>query len=150
MADKNGDDVTKPMLCNPESSSTNAGDPGFLSPPDGAVAYHGFPLVPEVCADGFCYGAISDFLHFDSDAGCSIGNGFVVAPDGWRAGLTWEVDDEKKYRMEHPPQGNRWGVYYFTVPHSVKTTDDMRDTFMFMLPKLKALHKNAQWIRRDD
>ena len=66
--------------------------------------------------EGWRYGAITDFLEEDCEGGCSIGDGYVQAPDGSRAGLIWNVDTVLKFAVVEGPSGARWGVFYFTIP----------------------------------
>ena len=140
-------EIEKPILCDGAAESSDPEKPGFLSPPDDAVTYHGFPLLSDMCSDGYCYGAITDFLHFDSEDGCTIGDGFVEAPNGSRAGITWEVHSQAKYSVIDDPDESRWGVYYFTIKHPVTTREDMRQVFVNMVPKLKSLHEQAGLAR---
>ncbi len=81
--------------------------PAFLSKPEGAPVYHGFPIIEKTCTDGWCFGAITDYEDLD---GCDSGDGFVVAPDGSRAGLVWDVGDGELAQII-PPDEERWGVY---------------------------------------
>ena len=147
LENKDGVEIEKPILCDGAAESSDPEKPGFLSPPDDAVTYHGFPLLSDMCSDGYCYGAITDFLHFDSKDGCTIGDGFVEAPNGSRAGISWEVHSEAKYSVIDAPDESRWGVYYFTIKHPVTTREDMRQVFVNMVPKLKSLHEQADLAR---
>src|SRR5262249_32920537 len=107
--------------------------PGFLARPAGAPVYHGFPLVEETRTEGWCYGAIT---AFDNPAGCEEGDGFVVAPDGARAGLVWSVGTFPT-EVVYAPTAERWGVYSIAFPHSVRHTSDLVDCFRAVLPELK-------------
>jgi hypothetical protein len=49
--------------------------------------YHGFPVLPDVEVDGFRLGMISDWEAQPA----TEGDAFLIAPDGSRAGLVWEV-----------------------------------------------------------
>lgn len=52
--------------------------------------YDGFPLVEETRADGWCYGAITEFNEPECHPnGCESGDGYVVTPYGLRIGLVW-------------------------------------------------------------
>ena len=79
---------SKPLLLDEQKVSSSSELPAFLSRPEGAPVYHGFVLVEETRTDGWCFGAIT---AFEEPEGCKAGDGFVVAPDGSRAGLVWEV-----------------------------------------------------------
>ncbi len=82
----------------------------FLRPPSGAPPYYGFPTLEDSQIHGFTYGKISDFEAEAIALGHAVsdGDGFVVAPDGSRAGLIWEVT-ETPYLIESlPPDARRW------------------------------------------
>ena len=104
--------------------------PGNSSPP----VYHGFVIVPETCTDGWCLGTISAFEDPD---GCDGGDAFVVAPDGSRADLIWQVGTEPLEEIL-PPDAERWGVYAISFPHVTRTTADLVAAFRTVLPQLKA------------
>ncbi len=140
---RTGEPVVKGMLIDSQAVSADPAKPAFMAPPPNSKPYYGFPLIDGIEIDGFRFGAITDYLQGDSPAGCTIGDAFVEAPDGTRAGLTWEVGDERKFsRIKEPDE--RWGVYYFSVPFPVKSKQDMRRNFATILPKLKELHKEAR------
>ncbi|MGE0375432.1 MAG: hypothetical protein AB7I48_14820 [Planctomycetaceae bacterium] len=95
--------------------------PAFLSRPEGAPVYHGFPIVKETMTDGWCYGAITEYAYAD---GCDSGDAFIIAPDGSRAGLVWEVGEGEPTEICAPDAG-RWGVYQIWFPRVVRTNDDL-------------------------
>src|SRR5882762_1570172 len=124
----------KDLVLDPDAASASPGQPAFLSRPAGSPVYHGFPVIPETCIDGWCYGAITEFAD---PAGCTEGDGFVQAPDGSRAGLVWEVGS-RDMREACPPDSERWGVYEVCFPRPVRNVDDLRECFAGILPKLRA------------
>ena len=124
------------ILTDPSAQSEDPSLPGFLSKPEGAPVYHGFPVVGETMTDGWCFGAITDFSDPD---GCSGGDAFVVAPDGSRAGLIWEVGDGPPQQVL-PPDEERWGVYSVWFPKTVRNVDDLVHCFRTVLPSLQAIH----------
>ena len=126
----------KPILTDPEAASSNPSLPAFLARPEGAPVYHGFPLVDETRTDGWCYGAIT---AYEQEAGCKEGDGFVVAPDGSRAGLVWSVGSFATEVVCDPTPG-RWGVYAIAFPHPIHNVDDLVDCFQAVLPELKRIH----------
>ena len=138
-----GETVVKGMLIDSKAISADPAKPAFMAPPPNSQPYYGFPLIDGIEIDGFRFGAITDYLQSDSPAGCTIGDAFVEAPDGTRAGLTWEVGDERKFARIMEPD-DRWGAYYFSVPFPVKSKQDMRRNFATILPKLKELYKEAR------
>lgn len=86
----------------------------FMAPPDGAQPYHGFKVLKDVTHDGFTFGAITDFVK---RPGLITGDGFLVAPDGSRAGLEWRLSNEC-YLLEMAPFTEaRWGVWMVGIRH---------------------------------
>jgi hypothetical protein len=120
----------------PDAPSANGDKPEFLARPQESPIYHGFVIVPETCTDGWCLGAITEF---EDPNGCTAGDAFVVAPDGSRAGLVWEVGTNPMEEIL-PPDSERWGVYAISFPHPTRTLDDLVSAFRAVLPQLKAKH----------
>lgn len=133
----------KSILIDENAVSTDPSVPAFIARPKGSKPYYGFPLIEDLRIDGFCYGAITDFLEPDTEEGCTNGDGFVEAPDGSRAGIYWEVSDDSVYSVMIEPEDERWGVYYFPIRKPIQTLDDMKNAFEQMLPVLKKLHEKA-------
>ena len=78
-----------PLRLDPEARSTDLSSPAFLARPKDAPVYHGFPMLEQSRTDdGWCFGTISEP---DCSKGSDWGDAFVVAPDGRRAGIIWEV-----------------------------------------------------------
>jgi hypothetical protein len=130
----------KPLRLDPRARSFSRDLPAFLARPADAPVYHGFPLVEATETAGWCYGAITEFEHPN---GCTEGDGFVVAPDGSRAGLVWSVGNFQTEELS-PPDVSRWGVYSIAFPRAVRTRDDIVECFRAVLPQLKALYANAR------
>jgi hypothetical protein len=120
-----------------EAQSASDDVPEFLARPAGAPVYHGFPVVPETLTDGWTYGAITEY---DDDP--TSGDGFVVAPDGTRAGIAWSVGTHPTRRIV-PATRERWGVYSMAFPHAVHSVADLVDCFRHVLPELRRLHARA-------
>jgi hypothetical protein len=133
--------VWKTIVVDPAAPTSEASKPAFMTPPPGSKPYHGFPLIEETRWHGWCYGAVTDFLEADSEAGCSIGDGFVEAPDGSRAGLMWNVDPEPKFAVVEGPSGSRWGLFHFTIPEAIASVRDLQQTFWRMVPVLEQLYQ---------
>jgi hypothetical protein len=131
---------SKHLLTDKQASSANPNLPAFLARPDGAPVYHGFPLVEETRTRGWCFGAITEFENLE---GCEYGDGFVIAPDGSRAGIVWEVG-EQEIQEVLPPDAERWGVYGVWFPRVVRTIDDLIFNFRYVLP---ALEKKYEEVR---
>lgn len=77
----------KPLAVDHNATSASPTEPAFIAPPKGAPVYYGFAVLEDVPADGFTFGAITDFETEPADTG----DAFSIAPDGSRAGLVWEV-----------------------------------------------------------
>jgi hypothetical protein len=105
--------------------------------------YDGFPLVPESEIGGWCYGAITEF---EDPNGCEFGDGYVVAPDGSRAGLVWNVG-EGELQTVCGPDESRWGVYEVWFPRTVKTKDDLVSNFRHVLPDLKKKYAKVKSLK---
>jgi hypothetical protein len=90
--------------------------------------------------DGGCYGAITEF---EAPQGCISGDGFVVAPDGARAGLVWEVG-AAPIEAICPPDADRWGVWSVLFPEVVYTLADLVRNFRAVLPALQQRYLEVQ------
>jgi hypothetical protein len=123
----------KRILFDPNAPSANPELPGFLARPANAPVYHGFPVVPETETDGWAYGAIT---AFDGPEPQTEGDGYVIAPDGSRAGIAWATDTNDFYEIL-PPDEMRWGVYGLCFPRPVASVDDLVFNFRAVLPRLK-------------
>jgi len=111
--------------------------PGFLAKPEGVPACHGFPLVSETMTNGWCLGAITEY---EDPEGCTSGDAYVIAPDGSRAGLVWDVGDGKIDEI-CPPDKSRWGLYQIWFKQPVQTTDDLVAAFRIVLPELQGIYR---------
>jgi hypothetical protein len=130
------------ILTNPNAVSADPTLPAFLARPADKPVYFGFPLVPETLTDGWCFGAIT---RFEDPSGCSGGDAFVVAPDGTRAGLVWEVGEGSTTAIL-PPDAARWGVYAVWFPRTIYSVADVVEAFRTVLPDLKELHRHARSV----
>jgi hypothetical protein len=133
-------DGGKTILQDPAAESRTPGESAFLSRPEGAPVYHGFPIIEETLTDGWRFGAISAFEDPD---GCDIGDGFVVAPDSSRAGVMWAVGDFP-VREALAPDEQRWGVYEVPFPKLVRTVEDLVECFRSVLPELQRIHREVK------
>jgi hypothetical protein len=127
------------MLVDPHAKSADPKLPAFLAIPAGALAYHGFPSVPETATDGWTFGAITEFVDPN---GCDAGDGFVIAPDGSRAGIVWGVGTGSTEEIM-PPEPGRWGVYAVWFPSPITSVDDLVAAFHGVLPELKAIYSRV-------
>jgi hypothetical protein len=128
------------ITTDPNASSSDPSLPGFLARPAGSPVYHGFVVVPETCIDGWCLGVITEF---EDPAGCTGGDAFVIAPDGSRAGLVWEVGGEPLQEIM-APDSERWGVYAIWFPSPTRTVQDLVNNFRFVLPQLKEAYARVR------
>jgi len=114
-----------------------------VAKPKGAPVYHGFPVVEESETEGWKYGAIT---AFEGVGVANQGDGFVIAPDGSRAGIVWNTYGSDITVVCAPEKG-RWGVYGVRFPNAVSSRQDLIQNFRAVLPRLKAqydqLHKNG-------
>lgn len=124
----------RPMRLDVGADSTNPDLPVFLARPDDAPAYHGFPLIEGAVVDGFRLGMITDFIA----APDTVGDGFVVAPDGSRAGLVWEAEVPEPYLEQVlAPDDQRWGVWAVGLRESLRTEADAWAYLAALVPILK-------------
>jgi hypothetical protein len=135
-----GEPVWKSMVIDPASGLPDT-KPPFAQARHGSPPYHGHPLLEETRHGGWCLGAITDPFEADCEAGCTIGDAFVEAPDGGRAGLVWVLGDEPKFAVIRPPDLGRWGVFHFTVLRPIAGMADLREAFAGMLPALEQLRE---------
>ena len=131
--------TSKPLLLDPAAQSASAELPAFLARPADAPVYHGFPVVAESATDGWYLGTITDYADPN---GCDFGDAYVVAPDGSRAGLVWQVG-EGVTELILPSDAGRWGVYSVWFAHSIHTTEELVTAFRRILPELQSIHAHA-------
>jgi len=102
-------------------------------PATAPTVYHGYVIVPDTCVDGWCLGVMSN--HEDPH-GVDSGDAFVVAPDGSRADLLWQVGTEPVEQIL-PADDQRWGVFAVSFPFPVRNGADLARAFHSVLPMLK-------------
>jgi len=96
----------RPLAVDPTAKNESPTEPAFVARPKGAPVYYGFVVLDDVTAEGFTLGKITDF----EAEPCDEGDAFVIAPDGSRAGLVWEVSDKPYFQEVSPIETGRWGV----------------------------------------
>jgi hypothetical protein len=121
---------------NAESADPNL--PAFLARPKEAPVYHGFEVLADSEKDGWAYGVITEYESEDEEI-CE-GDGFVIAPDGSRAGVVWATDTPDFYEILGPDE-ERWGVYGVKFPSGVKNKNDLITNFHAVLPHFKKRFK---------
>ncbi|MFD1041411.1 3-deoxy-8-phosphooctulonate synthase [Pseudoxanthomonas kaohsiungensis] len=101
--------------------------------------YHGFakPELPAI--EGWQFGEITAFLGDDA------GDAYVVAPDGTRAGIVWEIGDGEIQEIL-PPEPTRWGVYAIWFPEPNSSTEALQRNLRSVLPQLIAAYNRAHGV----
>jgi hypothetical protein len=102
---------------------------------DEIVIRHGYPVIAASECEGWFFGAMTQFLESAPD---TSGDGFVVAPDGSRADLLWQIGVGECTEIL-PADESRWGVYSVWFPKPINTLDDLIFGFRFLLPDLRKL-----------
>lgn len=135
----------KPVAIDHNAMSASPTEPAFVTPPKGAPVYHGFVVLEDVSVEGFTFGAITDF---DAEP-CDVGDAFIVAPDGSRAGLVWEVSQTRCFEEVRPFEPGRWGVWAVSFPYPMDNHANARKNLFAVLPELKARWKDWKyWLSR--
>jgi hypothetical protein len=138
-----GEAIWKTMVIDPQAEIDRS-KPPFVAAPAGSKPYYGHPLLEFTRFEGWCLGVVTDPFEADCESGCTIGDAFVEAPDGTRAGLVWTVDFAPRLTVLSLPDSNRWGVFHFTATQPIATMEQLRDAFVFILPTLKNLRLRYQ------
>jgi hypothetical protein len=124
----------QPLRLDPNATSADPEHPPFVSRPEGAPVYYGFPVLDDVEVDGFRLGMITDFIARPDD----YGDAFVVAPDGSRCGLIWESEVEEPYFAESSgPEEGRWGVWSVGLRLPLTSTEEARAYLAALLAELR-------------
>jgi hypothetical protein len=135
------DDVPKgrPLAIDATAQSASPTEPAFIARPDGAPVYYGFVVLDDVTVDGFTLGKITDF----EVEPCDEGDAFVIAPDGGRAGLVWEVYDKPYFQEVRPIETGRWGVWGVGFRLPMNSRENARRNLESILPELRL--RWAEW-----
>jgi len=124
----------RPLAVDPTAQSSSPTEPAFVARPEGAPVYHGFVVLDDVFADGFTLGKITDW----EAEPCEAGDAFVIAPDGSRAGLVWEVCDPPYFQEVMAMEATRWGVWGVGFVLPMISRENARTNLESMLPQLKS------------
>ena len=136
---------SKPVAIDHDAVSASPTEPAFVAPPKGAPAYHGFVVLEDVTLEGFTLGAITDF----EAEPCDAGDAFIVAPDGNRAGLVWEVSVTTYMEEVRAFEPSRWGVWAVSFPYPMDNRANARKNLAVVLPQLRARWEEwRQWRSR--
>jgi hypothetical protein len=110
----------RPLAIDATARSASPTEPAFIARPDGAPVYYGFVVLDDVNVHGFTLGKITDW----EAEPCETGDAFVIAPDGSRAGLVWEVCDPAYFQETMPTLGLlcRWTAMRMPVRISTRSS----------------------------
>jgi hypothetical protein len=124
----------RPLAVDHKAASTSSTEPAFVARPEGAPVYHGFVVRDDVVVDGFMLGKITDW----EAEPCETGDAFVVAPDGSRAGIVWEVCDPPYFQEVMAIEAARWGVWGVGFLLQMTSRENARNNLESILPQLKS------------
>jgi hypothetical protein len=124
----------RPLAINHRAASASPTEPALIARPEGAPVYHGFVVLDDVVVDGFTLGKITDW----EAEPCETGDAFVIAPDGSRAGIVWEVCDSPYFEAVMPIEAARWGVWGVSIPLPMTSRENARKNLEFILSRLKS------------
>ena len=135
------DDVPKgrPLATDAMARSASPTEPAFIARPDGAPVYYGFVVLDDINVNGFTLGKITDW----EAEPCETGDGFVIGPDGSRAGLVWEVCDLPYFQESMPIETYRWGVWSVGFSLPMNSRENALRNLESILPELKL--RWAEW-----
>ena len=122
-----------PIRIDSNAKSASQDAPAFVAAPEGSPVYYGFPILEDVCVEDFKFGMITDFEAEETN----WGDAFVLAPDGSRAGLVWEIRSDDFFAEILPASADRWGVYETAFSGPMRNRDDARRNLALILPRLK-------------
>jgi hypothetical protein len=129
----------RPLAIDHKAQRASATEPAFVARPEGAPVYHGFVVLDDVTVDGFTLGKITDW----EAEPCEAGDAFVIAPDGSRAGLVWEVCDPPYFQEVLSDEASRWGVWRVGFLLPMASRENARKNLESILPELKS--RWAEW-----
>ncbi len=132
----------RPLAVSQTAQSSSPTEPAFVARPEGAPIYHGFVVLDDVKVDGFTLGKITDW----EAEPCETGDAFVIAPDGSRAGLVWEVCDPPYFQEVMTIEATRWGVWGVGFVLPMNSRESARANLESILPQLKS--RWTEWQSR--
>jgi hypothetical protein len=139
----------RPLDVDREAESADPSQPAFVARPEGAPVYHGFRVIEDVEVDGFRLGAISKFGPDVTD-----GDAFIIAPDGSRAGLIWDLRPGAVLHETRGFEETRWGVWNVSFPCEVASPEDaarvLEHIVPLLRPKWEAWREQFGQARRDE
>lgn len=132
----------RPVRIDEAAVSADASLPAFIARPADAPVYHGFAQLPHSEKDGFVFGVITEP---GGDPPATWGDAFVIAPNGSRAGIVWQVGHGDPTVIMEPDAG-RWGVYGFCFAAPISTEQELIENLHSILPALKQYYARAEQI----
>jgi hypothetical protein len=127
----------RPLAIDSRAQSASPTEPAFVARPEGAPVYHGFVVLDDVNVEGFILGKITDW----EAEPCETGDAFVIAPDGSRAGVAWEVFNPPYFQEVMPIEADRWGVWGVGFLLPMTSRENARKNLESILPQLK-----SRWV----
>ncbi len=114
--------------------------PAFIAKPQNAPVYHGFALLENSEHEGFVFGTITEPNGAEP---AEWGDAFVVAPNGSRAGIVWQIGEGEPSVVCEPSEG-RWGVYSFYFKGPISSEAELVAHLRPTVPILKAYYHAAE------
>ena len=130
----------QPVRIDEAARSADPDLPAFISKPPNAPVYYGFPLLANSDRDGFVFGTITEPNGAEP---AEWGDAFVIAPNGSRAGIVWQIGHGEPSVVCEPSEG-RWGVYSFHFTGPITTEADLLQQLHSILPALKDYYEAAE------
>ena len=121
------------MALDPTAESANPDLPAFLARPAGAPPYHGFPILEGVQIDGWRLGLITDSIGTDD----TWGDAYLIAPDGRRAGLVWQLGQPSSFTELIGPEKGRFGVFEVAVGAGPTSLGRAKEFLTAVLPPIR-------------
>ena len=131
--EEGGPDTGRPIALDATAESANPNLPAFLAPPAGALAYHGFPILDGLEVDGWRLGLITDSIGTDDN----FGDAYLIAPDGRRAGVVWQVAQPSSFIELIGPERTRFGVFEVAVANGPTSLAGARRFISEVLPPIR-------------
>lgn len=107
------------------------GEPAFASPPEGAPAYYGLPVLEDVEVDGWRLGEITGFE--DADERRCVCHRARWIPRRSHLG----TDGSLLRRRPLAPWGSGWGVYRVGFVHPFVMSEAYRQNLRDIVPRLR-------------
>ena len=134
----------KPLALDRNATSASPIEPAFVARPKGAPVYYGFAVLEDVSADGFMFGAITDFEAEPTDTGDASSSLQMTVGMGLY-GKSLQRTTLRRY--SHSSQ--RWGVWAVSFPYPMDNRENARKNLMAVLPDLKTRWEEwKQWLSR--